>query len=116
MPQVTSRRHWPARLRRKQASEYLLEAHGVTLSAGTLAKLAVVGGGPPYFKDGRFPAYPVADLDKFATARLGRLRRSTSDGKSAGRGGDEVEEARARQQAARRRRNSIKASRTMVAS
>ena len=72
-------------MRRKEASEYLLEAHGVTLSASTLAKLAVVGGGPPYFKDGRFPAYPVGGLDQFAIARLGRLRNSTSDDGTDGR-------------------------------
>ena len=61
------------------------ETHGVHLAAQTLAKLAVLGGGPPYFKDGRFPVYPVADLDKFAIDRLGRLRKSTSDDGTAGR-------------------------------
>jgi hypothetical protein len=53
--------------------------HGVHLAVQTLAKMAVLGSGPPYFKDGRHPAYPIVGLDKFAIARLGRLRRSTSD-------------------------------------
>jgi hypothetical protein len=75
---ITSR-HWPARMRRKQASEYLFEEHGVSLSPATLAKLAVVGGGPPFMKDGPYPIYERPRLDTFATARLGPLRTSTSD-------------------------------------
>lgn len=66
-------------MRRKMASEYLLEEHGVSLSPATLAKLAVVGGSPPFFKDGPFPIYDRENLDAFAIARLGRLRISTSD-------------------------------------
>jgi hypothetical protein len=82
MPQVSigiTSRHWPARMRRKVASEYLLEEHGVSLSPATLAKLAVVGGSPPFRKDGPFPLYERTDLDAFATVRLGPLRTSTSD-------------------------------------
>jgi len=75
---ITSR-HWPARMRRKLASEYLFEEHGVSLSPATLAKLAVVGGSPPFRKDGPFPLYERSDLDTFATVRLGPLRTSTSD-------------------------------------
>jgi hypothetical protein len=66
-------------MRRKLASEYLFESHGISLSHATLAKLAVLGGGPPYWKDGAFPVYGVAQLDEFAVSRLGKLRRSTSD-------------------------------------
>jgi hypothetical protein len=72
-------RHWPPRMRRKLASEYLLEVHGVSLSPATLAKLAVIGGGPSFRKDGPFPLYERTDLDTFATIRLGPLRTSTSD-------------------------------------
>jgi hypothetical protein len=72
-------RKWPQRMRRKMASEYLLEEHGVSLSPATLAKLAVVGGSPPFFKDGPFPIYDRENLDTFAVARLGSLRSSTSD-------------------------------------
>jgi hypothetical protein len=70
---------WPQRMRRKMASEYLLEEHGVSLSPATLAKLASVGGSPPFYKDGPFPKYDRDGLDAFAVARLGRLRTSTSD-------------------------------------
>jgi hypothetical protein len=75
----TTSRHWPARMRRRQASEYLFEEHGVSLSPATLAKLAVVGGGPSFRKDGPFPLYERPGLDTFAAARLGPLRTSTSD-------------------------------------
>ena len=74
----------PRNLRRAEAAEYLRQTHGVHLAVQTLAKLAVLGGGPPYFLDGRFPAYPIVGLDEFAIARLGRLRRSTSDDGTAG--------------------------------
>jgi hypothetical protein len=75
----TTSRHWPARMRRKVASEYLLEEHGVSLSPATLAKLAVIGGGPSFRKDGPFPLYERPALDTFAIVRLGPLRTSTSD-------------------------------------
>jgi hypothetical protein len=75
----TTARHWPARMRRKLASEYLFEVHGVQLSPATMAKQAVVGGGAPYRLDGRFPLYDRTELDSFAVARLGPLRASTTD-------------------------------------
>jgi hypothetical protein len=75
----TTSRHWPARMRRKVASEYLLEEHGVSLSPATLAKLAVLGGGPAFRKDGPFPVYERTNLDTFAIVRLGPLRSNTSD-------------------------------------
>ena len=79
MPIVTTGTTRLPNLRRNEAAQYLREVHGVRLAAQTLAKLPVIGGGPPFFKDGRFPAYPVDGLDKFAVTRLGRLRNSTSD-------------------------------------
>jgi len=66
-------------MRRKMASQYLFEVHGVQLSPATLAKLAVIGGGPPFRRDGRFPNYDRPELDIYAEKRLGPLRRSTSD-------------------------------------
>jgi hypothetical protein len=78
-PTDANSRAWPARMRRKLASEYLHERHGVSLSPATLAKLAVVGGSPPFLKDGPFPLYDRENLDTFALARLGPLRTSTSD-------------------------------------
>ena len=77
---VTTPPHWPARMRRRDASAYLFQLYGISLAPTTLAKLAVLGGGPRYRLDGRFPLYDVAELDAFATARLGDLRTSTSDG------------------------------------
>jgi len=76
-----ARQPWPARLRRKQASEYLRERHGITLSPATLAKLAVLGGGPAFRKDGPFPLYELDILDAFAAVRLGPLRTSTGEGR-----------------------------------
>jgi hypothetical protein len=70
---------WPNRMRRREASQYLQEQHGIRLAHATLAKLAVVGGGPPFRLDGRFPVYDRDDLDSFAAIRLGPLRASTSD-------------------------------------
>jgi hypothetical protein len=66
-------------MRRREASHYLQAQHGIRLAHATLAKLAVVGGGPPFRLDGRFPVYDREALDSFADARLGPLRRSTSD-------------------------------------
>jgi hypothetical protein len=70
---------WPNRMRRREASQYLQEQHGIRLAHTTLAKLAVLGGGPPFRLDGRFPVYDRDALDAYANARLGPLRRSTSD-------------------------------------
>lgn len=72
-------RQWTARMRRGLASRYLAEVHGVQLAPATLAKLACIGGGPRYLKDGLFPLYPVEMLDEFAASRIGPLRGSTSD-------------------------------------
>jgi hypothetical protein len=66
-------------MRRREASDYLDKEHGVRLAPSTLAKLAVVGGGPRFRSDGRFPVYERSELDAFAAARLGPLRASTSD-------------------------------------
>ena len=69
---------WPDRLRRRDASRYVHEKHGVETAPQTLAKLAVTGSGPEYDLWGRIPYYPVKKLDEWVVARL-RRRRSTSD-------------------------------------
>lgn len=79
MDQIASTQQWPARLRRKEASAYLRSEHGVSLSPATLAKMAVVGNGPAFRKDGGIPVYDRQVLDDFAVARLGPLRRSTRE-------------------------------------
>lgn len=66
-------------LRRKEAARYLTERRGLPVAAQSLAKLAVVGGGPAFRKFGRFPIYDVDDLEAWANAKLSPLRRSTSD-------------------------------------
>jgi hypothetical protein len=65
---------------RRLASEYLQEQYGIRLSPSTLAKLAVTGGGPAFFKDGPFVVHDRTEhLDPYAIRRLGRARTSTSD-------------------------------------
>jgi hypothetical protein len=66
-------------LRRAEAALYVKDSWGIPLSYRTLAKLAVVGGGPEFRKAGRFPLYEPADLDAWAKAKLGPKQRSTSD-------------------------------------
>lgn len=66
-------------LRRREASEYLELAWGLTVAPTTLAKLASIGGGPCFYRGMGRPIYPREELDKFAIARRGRLLRSTSD-------------------------------------
>jgi hypothetical protein len=66
-------------LRREEAARYVKERWGVPCARATLAKLAVIGGGPLYRKAGRTPIYAPADLDAWAQARIGAPQRSTSD-------------------------------------
>src|SRR5215218_3432495 len=65
--------------RRAAASAYLRERWGVERAPGTLAKLAVVGGGPRFRKAGRVPLYAPADLDAWASELLGTAVASTSE-------------------------------------
>ena len=68
------------RLRRAEASKYLLEKWGISRTPGTLAKLAVVGGSPRYQLAGRIPLYMTDELDAWAQSILSPLKSSTSDG------------------------------------
>lgn len=65
-------------MRRKRAAEYLREKFGVG-SPATLAKLATLGGGPIFRKNGRIPVYLAEDLDNWALSKIGKPQRSTSD-------------------------------------
>ena len=67
------------RVRRTLAAAYIQERHGIPCAPKTLAKLAVVGGGPPFRKAGRVPLYELRDLDDWAEAKLSRPVRSTSE-------------------------------------
>ena len=69
----------PKYLRRKPAAQYVREHWGLPCSPNTLAKLAVVGGGPTYRRAGRIPLYAIEDLDRYVEEKLGKKLRSTSD-------------------------------------
>ncbi|MGE0735301.1 MAG: helix-turn-helix transcriptional regulator [Alphaproteobacteria bacterium] len=58
------------RINTRDAARYL------GLSARTLEKLRVTGGGPPYFKALRRVVYEISALDQWLAPRV---RRSTSD-------------------------------------
>jgi hypothetical protein len=66
-------------LRRVEASRHLRENHNLSYAPKTLAKLACIGGGPPFRLAGRFPLYPVSGLDAWAQSKIGPLVRSTSE-------------------------------------
>jgi hypothetical protein len=69
-------------LRRKAASDYLREIHGLERAPSTLAKLAVIGGGPVFRRAGRIPLYSADDLDDWAISLLSPPMRSTSEAAS----------------------------------
>ena len=64
---------------RRDAAKYVRDEHGQPCSPKTLAKLAVVGGGPAYRKAGKFPLYEPDDLDEWALAKLSPKIRSSSE-------------------------------------
>lgn len=72
-------RHYPLFLPRDLASAYLWERWGIRRSAPTLAKLACLGGGPAFRKDGRKPLYPRDGLDAWAREKLGLPADGTGD-------------------------------------
>ena len=67
------------RLRRNEASAYLRDEWGISRTPKTLAKLATIGGGPPFEKDGRFPLYTPPMLDIWARSQLSPLVHSTAE-------------------------------------
>jgi hypothetical protein len=66
-------------LRRKAASIYLHETYGLDRAPSTLAKLAVIGGGPPFRRINRIPLYATGDLDLWVESKLTAPMRSTSE-------------------------------------
>jgi hypothetical protein len=56
----------PRYLRRKQGAQYLNDDWGIPTAASTLAKKAVVGGGPTFHSAGRIPLYSLDELDRYA--------------------------------------------------
>lgn len=72
-------RKWQVRLHRQEVPDYMMERHGIKISASTLAKLATIGGGPAFSKPCGRPLYALSDLDQWALERIGTPRRSTSE-------------------------------------
>jgi hypothetical protein len=71
--------HQPTRfLSRKQAAAHLAE-RGLSVAVATLAKYAVIGGGPVFRLFGRLPRYTVEELDRWAESRLSAPQRHTSE-------------------------------------
>ena len=71
----------PQFLRRKDAGAYLKASFGFS-SDRALAKLATIGGGPPFHragKNGRIVLYTLAELDQWAEAQIGEAERSTAE-------------------------------------
>lgn len=77
--QRRNRADWPLRVRRREASAYLAEVHGLQEAPTTLAKRACLGGGPVFELFGRTTYYRTKSLDLWAAERLSGPRRSTSD-------------------------------------
>jgi hypothetical protein len=66
-------------LRRTEAAQYISDEWSIPCSPKTLAKLAVIGGGPKFRKAGRLPLYAPVNLDEWARSRLSNLVSSTSE-------------------------------------
>jgi hypothetical protein len=67
------------RLLRAEVPAYLKQAHNYKTTRGSLANLAMRGGGPRFYKIGNRTLYPVEELDLWINSRLGPLRKSTSE-------------------------------------
>ena len=66
-------------LSRRDASNYLHKTRGIKRAPKTLAKLASIGGGPAFRKDGIRVLYDPADLDAWAESILSPLVSSTAE-------------------------------------
>ena len=65
-------------LRRAEAAQHIYDRWGYPCSPRTLAKYAVIGGGPPFRKAGRYPLYHPDDLDRWISVKLSDAVTSTS--------------------------------------
>lgn len=63
--------------RRHQAAK-VLQSRGLPTTSGSLATMATRGGGPPFFKIGRYCMYRLSDLDAWIALRSSELLDSTS--------------------------------------
>jgi hypothetical protein len=69
----------PKFIERAAAAAYIRETWGIPCAAQTLAKLAVIGGGPEYHKVGRSAMYSHTSLDTWANQKLGKAIKSTAE-------------------------------------
>jgi len=69
---ATARKRYVKLLRRWQASQYLLEVHGLQCAPATLAKKACKGTGPEICFVNGIPFYRPAGLDAWAKASIGK--------------------------------------------
>ena len=72
------------RFRRPEASKYLQEEWGILRKPKTLAKLAVIGGGPVFQKDARTVLYTEMSLDEWARSQWSAPVSSTAEFKAIG--------------------------------
>jgi hypothetical protein len=72
-------------LRRAEAARHIRDRWGYPCSPKTLAKYAVIGGGPRFRKAGRYPLYHPDDLDGWVSDKLSDPVTSTSALASSGR-------------------------------
>src|SRR5271168_301576 len=63
---------------RLEAARYITD-HWFPCSPKTLAKLAVIGGGPAFRKAGRVPLYSASACDQYGRSRIGPLVHSTAE-------------------------------------
>jgi len=66
-------------LDRREASAYLKEKRGLTVSAKSFSKWATCGGGPLYRIFCNKAVYLAEDLDAWADAKMSAPRRTTSE-------------------------------------
>jgi hypothetical protein len=66
------------RLSRREASDFLT-TRGFRVAHATLAKLAVLGGGPTYEKFGRKPLYTEQGLLAWVASKTGAPQQHTSE-------------------------------------
>ena len=68
----------PRGMQRREIADFLTE-QGYRIAPSTLAKLAVIGGGPAFRKFGSRPIYDPAESLAWARSRTTSRRTSTSD-------------------------------------
>jgi hypothetical protein len=63
---------------RVEAAKYITD-HWFPCSPKTLAKLAVIGGGPAFRKAGRVPLYSTSACDDYGKSKIGPIVHSTAE-------------------------------------